>query len=240
MNMTTEPNSWEAQLRQRLIEAEQQDDYPTWDADRVWQNAQQQLAENQAIVPLQLAQKRKRYWYAIAAGLLLWLGSNFISTDFFPVQKQALSEAKPSTHTTPHLNEATLQSTIAQAKKGKKKQFVVAVKPFFSPLNLDKKEIVVENNNTNTQEPTAQKDNEKTQMVQPLPSLSLLQEQKNSDTALTFQPILKGNCTVLNLPLLREEKAIARFFRHFKRFNTEGTLPPNASILVWVQRINGR
>jgi hypothetical protein len=60
------------------------------------------------------------------------------------------------------------------------------------------------------------------------------------DVSLQLQLPKKGNCTVLNLPLLREEKPLARLFRQLKRFNTDGTLPSNVSnIPVLVQRING-
>ncbi|MEY4904511.1 MAG: hypothetical protein RLZZ292_2326 [Bacteroidota bacterium] len=74
--MKNDTNSWDEILRQRLLEAEQDSDYPVWNEHRVWQKAQQQLTEHQVVVPRKQPKRHVAFWYAAAAMLLLGFPSS--------------------------------------------------------------------------------------------------------------------------------------------------------------------
>ncbi len=250
--MKNDTNLWDETLRQRLLEAEQDSDYPVWNEHRVWQKTQLQLIENQPIAPLHVVRQRKYYWYAIAVGLLLCL----IQKDFgnLEIQKLPAKEVKNSTAESAIIGNLKFKNSMKEKLAGSDfrnsssnnsiKEHLTS-RAFENLENENSASNLVSNSASKcfenpTLETTTTTTLQRIAFVPSLPPRYSFVQQTNSDSNIVFCPILKGNCTVLNLPLLREEKPIARFFRQLKRFNTDGTLPTNVSNLpVVVQRING-
>ncbi len=226
--MKNDASSWDETLRQRLLEIEQDSDYPAWNEQRVWQKVQQQIAENQIVITQKQPKLRTLFWYAAAASLLLFFSFNHQIGTMERHAERSISKAQ---------NENKDSALPQNSKEAKKNRIYTNIKKEVKKhhLSLMPTQDVVRQENTIVEIPKFVGFNQALSNIPSLPIKELLLEPQ-----LSVQMPQKGNCTILFLPLLHEEKPLARLFRHFKRFNTEGTLPSsvsNINIPILVQRI---